>query len=521
MCTYQKKPDKSYPIFLVSLIHRHCIHIRKREEVLAIAIYHLSIKIISRGKGKSAVAAASYRSGEKIKNEYDGIVHDFTRKGGIAHTEILLPQNAPQEFSDRGTLWNSVEKIEKSKNSQLAREIEIALPKELNREKQIELVREYVKENFVKVGMCADIALHDKNDGNPHAHILLTMRPLNEDKTWGAKSKKEYILDENGEKVKLKNGNYKTRKINTVDWNEQDKAEEWRKTWADITNKYLEENSIQEKVDHRSYQRQGIEEIPTIHLGVSASQMEKKGIATDRGNINREIRKQNRLLQEIKLRIKALMRWIRGIGKEEKAETDKLKSTLPPKENLLSVFENLIRKNADNHNTDLEKYIESYQFLKEKNIISLSELKESIVTLRDKNYKTTRAIKDTEKKIDGKVQLIDQAEKYLKYKDIYKAYTKLKKIKQEDFYNEHTAELILFESARKHLKEHLGESKTLNISKWKSELTTLKKDKKSLYSQILEIREEVEHAEKVKTCIEQLQEQEKQLSQVNRNELDL
>ena len=485
------------------------------------AIYHLSIKIISRGKGKSAVAASAYRSGEKIKNEYDGIVHDFTRKGGIAHTEIILPQNAPQEFSDRGILWNSVEKIEKSKNSQLAREIEVALPKELNREKQIELVRKYVKQNFVKVSMCADIALHDKNDENPHAHILLTMRPLNEDKTWGAKSRKEYILDENGEKVKLKNGNYKTRKINTVDWNEQDKAEHWRKAWADITNKYLEENNIQDKVDHRSYQRQGIEQIPTIHLGVSASQMEKKGIATDRGNINREIRKQNRLLQEIKLRIKALMRWIRGIGKEEKAETDKLKSTLPPKENLLSVFENLIRKNADNHNTDLEKYIESYQFLKEKNIISLSELKESIVTLRDKNYKTTRAIKDTEKKIDGKVQLIDQAEKYLKYKDIYKAYTKLKKIKQEDFYNEHTAELILFESARKHLKEHLGESKTLNISKWKSELTTLKKDKKSLYSQILEIREEVEHAEKVKTCIEQLQEQEKQLSQVNRNELDL
>ena len=144
--------------------------------------------------------AASYRSGEKIKNEYDRVVHDFTRKGGIAYTEILLPQNAPQEFSDRGMLWNSVEKIEKNKNSQL--------------------VKEYVKENFVSV----DIALHDKNEGNPHAHILLTMRPLNEGKTWGAKSKKEYILDKNGEKVKLKNGNYKTRKIDTVDWNEQDKA---------------------------------------------------------------------------------------------------------------------------------------------------------------------------------------------------------------------------------------------------------------------------------------------------------
>ncbi|WP_442486454.1 MobQ family relaxase [Fusobacterium necrophorum] len=493
------------------------------------AIYHLSIKIISRGKNKSAVAASAYRSGEKIKNEYDGIVHDFTRKGGIAHTEILLPQNAPKEFANRSVLWNSVEKIEKSKNSQLAREIEIALPKELNQEKQIELVREYVKENFVKVGMCADIALHDKNDGNPHAHILLTMRPLNEDKTWGAKSKKEYILDEKGEKVKLKNGNYKTRKIDIVDWNEQDKAEEWRKSWADITNKYLEENSIQEKVDHRSYERQGIEQIPTIHLGVSATQMEKKGIATDRGNINREIKHQNKILREIARRIKALMRWIRSLTKDKNNDTPKDKqddmaiqsTTLSKQNDLTDMLSHLIKENSDNHNADLEKYIEIYQFLKEKNITSISELKESISALRDKNYKTTRAIKGTEKKTNDRVQLIDQAEKYLKHKDIYKTYTKIKKSKQEDFYNEHTAEIILFESARKYLKEHLGESKTLAISKWKSEVTTLKKEKNSLYNQILEIREEVGQAEKVKTCIEQLQEQEKRPSQVKNNELGL
>ena len=493
------------------------------------AIYHLSIKIISKGKNKSAVAASAYRSGEKIKNEYNGIVHDFTRKGGIAHTEILLPQNAPQAFLDRGTLWNSVEKIEKSKNSQLAREIEIALPKELNREKQIELVREYVKDNFVNVGMCADIALHDKNDGNPHAHILLTMRSLNEDKTWGAKSKKEYILDENGEKVKLKNGNYKTRKINTVDWNEQEKAQEWRKAWADITNKYLEENSIQEKVDHRSYQRQGIEQIPTIHLGVSASQMEKKGIVTDRGNINREIKHQNKILKEIARRIKALMRWIRSLTTdkskdnltENQEDISVQSTTLPKQNNLIDILSHFIKENADNHNTDLEQYIESYQFLKEKNIISVSKLKESIVTLTDKNYKTTRAIKDTEKKIDDRVQLIDQAGKYLKHKDTYKAYTKLKKSKQEDFYNDHTAELILFESAKKYLKEHLGESKTINISKWKLEVANMKKEKNSLYNQILKIREEVKQAEKVKTCIEQLQEQEKRLTQVKNQELDL
>ena len=201
--------------------------------------------------------------------------------------------------------------------------------------------------------MCADIALHDKNDGNPHCHILLTMRPLNEDTIWGAKSKKEYILDE---------------------------------------------NSIQDKVDHRSYQRQGIEQIPTIHLGVSATQMEKKGIATDRGNINREIKHQNMILREISRRIKALLSWIRGIGKEEKTESENIKSTLLPKENLLSIFENLIHKNADNNNADLEKYMESYQLLKEKNITSINQLKDSITDLRDKNYKTTRALKDTEKK---------------------------------------------------------------------------------------------------------------------------
>ena len=142
------------------------------------AIYHCSIKIISRGKGKSAVAAAAYRSGENLTNEYDGITHDYTRKGGVVYTEILLPDHAPAEYADRAVLWNAVEKIEKAKNAQLAREIEIALPHELTREQGISLVREYVKEQFVNAGMCADIAIHDKEDGNSHAHVMLTIRPI-------------------------------------------------------------------------------------------------------------------------------------------------------------------------------------------------------------------------------------------------------------------------------------------------------------------------------------------------------
>ena len=277
-----------------------------------IAIYHLSIKIISRGKGKSTVAAAAYRAGEKIKNEYDGIEHDYTCKGGVVHTEILLPDNAPAEYADRAVLWNAVEKTEKAKNSQLAREIELALPVELAREQNISLVRRYGEKNFTAAGMCADICIHDNKDGNPHAHIMLTMRPFTEEKAWGDKQKKEYILDQQGEKIyDKKKRSYKCKSISATDWNEQTKAEEWRAAWADEVNMEMEKHNHAARIDHRSYERQGVEQIPTIHLGVAASQMEKRGIRTERGDINREIEVNNQLLRQLKARIVKLQNWLR------------------------------------------------------------------------------------------------------------------------------------------------------------------------------------------------------------------
>ncbi len=276
------------------------------------AIYHCSIKIVSRGKGKSAVAAAAYRAGEKITNEYDGITHDYTRKGGVTHTEILLPDHAPREYTNRSILWNAVEKIEKAKNSQLAREIELALPVELSVEQNISLARDYVQCNFVDAGMCADICIHDKNDGNPHAHVLLTMRPFNEDKTWGDKQRKEYILDKNGDKTYDKNKRqYKCKSVPTTDWNEQTKADYWRAAWADSMNTALEQNEHAERVDHRSYERQVIELIPTVHMGVAASQMEQRGIVTERGNQNREIRVHNNLLRQIMAKLKQFKDWLK------------------------------------------------------------------------------------------------------------------------------------------------------------------------------------------------------------------
>ncbi len=202
------------------------------------AIYHCSIKIISRGKGKSAVAAAAYRAGEIIKNEYDGIVHDYTHKGGVAHTEILLPNHVPAAYQSRAVLWNAVEKVERYRTAQLAREIELALPMELTREQNISLARDYVRRHFVVAGMCADLCVHDKGDGNPHAHILLTMRPLEQDGTWGAKS-----YTEGGKKVP------------TTDWHDKAKAEEWRAAWAAAVNAELERQGIAERIDHRSFAR--------------------------------------------------------------------------------------------------------------------------------------------------------------------------------------------------------------------------------------------------------------------------
>lgn len=148
------------------------------------AIYHCSIKVISRSSGRSAIASAAYRSGERLYDEEIREYSDFTRKGGVIYSEILLPQNAPEEYSDRQTLWNAVQKNEKRSDAELCREVEVALPVEWTRAQQIEYTKQYCNEQFVSQGMIADFAIHDKGDGNPHAHILLTVRGFDENHQW-------------------------------------------------------------------------------------------------------------------------------------------------------------------------------------------------------------------------------------------------------------------------------------------------------------------------------------------------
>ena len=239
---------------------------------------HIPISIIKRSAGRSAVAAAAYRSGTKLTNEWDGMTHDYTRKGGIVHAEIMLPAHAPPEFADRSTLWNSVEQIEKARDSQLAREIEAALPRELSGEQQLALVRAYVKDNFVDKGMCADFAIHDKGTGNPHVHIMLTLRPLKENGQWGAKCRKAYDLDENGQRIPDGKGGWKNHREDTTDWNDKGNVEIWRVAWAAYTNRALESAGRPERIDHRSYKRQGIATLKYECVLVDPNDLNRKHI---------------------------------------------------------------------------------------------------------------------------------------------------------------------------------------------------------------------------------------------------
>lgn len=280
------------------------------------AIYHCTCKIISRGQGRSAVGAAAYRSGEKLYNEYDGIEHDYTKKGGVVYSEIMLCENAPKEYQDRQTLWNAVEQIEKSSKAQLAREYEVALPVELSREEQIKLVRDFAKENFVDNGMCVDFSIHDKEDGNPHAHIMLTTRPIEQDNSWGVKQKKEYILDKNGQKqYDKKKQTYKCKTVKTTNWDSKEFLQRSRESWAEKVNQELEKKSLPQRINHRSLKEQGVDRVPTIHEG-GARKLEKRGIKTDRGKINREIKTANGQMQTIDILTKQTQKEIINIRED-------------------------------------------------------------------------------------------------------------------------------------------------------------------------------------------------------------
>ena len=313
--------------------------------------------MVSRGAGRSAVAASAYLSCSRMLNDYDGVQHDYTRKQGLAWQAVFLPPMAPPEWQDREKLWNAVEEAEKTKDSRLAREFVAALPIELSRAQQTALLQDFVREQFVAEGMCADVAIHDTDGHNPHAHILLTVRPLTEAGAWQYKTEKEYLCAKDGEErgftaaeFKQAQGDgwekqyqYKVGKKKvymtpsaaqaqgyervskypkstkfgrqnpiTERWNSDEQLVLWRAAWADVANRYLERTGHEERIDHRSHAERGLLEQPTVHEGVVARAMEKKGIISDRCELNRQIKADNALLRELRGQVKKLAQAVRN-----------------------------------------------------------------------------------------------------------------------------------------------------------------------------------------------------------------
>ena len=288
----------------------------------------------------------------RIYNDYDGIQHDYTRKQGLVWQQVFLSDMAPTERSDREVLWNAVEESEKTKDSRLAREFIVALPVELGRDKWIALLTDFIQSNFVTEGMCADVCIHDTDGHNPHAHIMLTVRPLTKDGKWQHKTEKEYLCIRDGEEQGFTAAEFKSAQSQgwekqyqykigkkkvymppsraetqgyeriskypkstkygrqnpiSARWNSEDQLVLWRAAWADVTNHFLEQAGVQERVDHRSHAERGLDEQPTIHEGVAARALEQKGIISDRCELNRQIKADNALLRELKSLVKKLM----------------------------------------------------------------------------------------------------------------------------------------------------------------------------------------------------------------------
>jgi hypothetical protein len=475
------------------------------------AIYHCSIKIIKRSHGRSAVAAVAYRSGQKLTNEWDGVTHDYTKKGGVVHSEILLPAHAPSEFSDRSTLWNSVEKSEKSRNAQLAREIEIALPVEIDRQSQIRLVPKYVQDVFVLAGMCADFSIHDKRDGNPHAHIMLTLRPLNKHGEWGAKCRKEYDLDGHGQHIPLPNGGFKSHRVNTTDWNYPGKAEKWRAQWARYTNAMLEFRNLSQCVDHRSYLRQGVQKIPTVHMGVAATQMERRGLATEKGTVNRKIAAQNRLLKEIKARITRLYNW------------SKQQSTQP--EQKPNIWEQLQRAQAAIQPATrygkvkaLKESAALFNFLQENGISSMQELHAKVTGMQTQYYTLRGEIAATARRIDDLEERLSMWKQYADNKPVHQRLASLKPRAREKFHDTHSVELTLYDAAARYLDELKVSSEKITPKHWQAEAERLTTQNNSRYQQMKAMRMDIQAVEKIRKTADELARSEKSQNQMKEPE---
>jgi len=469
-----------------------------------LALFHLNVTQIKRSKGQSAIAAAAYRAGEKLYSEYYSETSDYTNKGGVICSEILLPDHAPKKYADRQTLWNAVEKVERGKNSQLAYSFDIALQNEFSLDENIALARQFLLEHFVSRGMVVDFAIHvpDTEPGgisNPHFHVMAPIRPIEPNGKWGMKQRRVYELDEEGNRLLDADGNYIFNAVPTTDWGCPETLEYWREQWAALCNAKFEEKGLPERIDHRSYERQGVDILPTIHEGPSVRQMEAKGIRTDKGEFNRWIKATNSLIQSVRKKIAALLDWL----KETKAELAK-----PQTLDLFSLLQAYFnQRNAGAYSqrarvNNLKEYSELCQYLLDHGITDITTLEARVSDLRA----TTDSLK---KKLDTQTAQMKTLRKIPEYFDDYKrlkpVFDGLQKIKftkaREKYKAEHAHDLKRFYEARRIISQKFPDGK-YNRKALETEYAELERQHDTTYAEFKAIRAESQTLWKIKSHID-------------------
>ena len=444
------------------------------------ALFHLSVTQTKRSAGQSAIASAAYRAGERLYSEYYGEYSDYTRKGGVICSNILLPSHAPPEYADRQTLWNAVEKAERGKNAQLAYSFDIALQNEFSLEENIALARQFLLENFVSRGMVVDFAVHqpDREDGgipNPHFHVLCPIRPIEQ------------------------NGEFVFNAVPTTDWGSPETLEHWREAWAELCNAKFAEKGIDVRIDHRSYERQGVELLPTVHEGATVRAMEKKGIRTEKGEFNRWIKATNAVIRDIKKKITLLFDWIA----EAKAELAK-----PQAPNLVSLLNAYYTsRNAGAYSqkgkvSNLKEMNETFNYLRKNGIYTLEDLESHVNEHSAATESLKKTLDEQTARMKAIKRLYDSSAAFQSLKPVYDSLHKIKFEKPRAKYKaEHETELKQFYAARRKLTGEFPDGK-VDMKKLTEEYDELEQAHNTTYGEFKTVRDDLHRLWKVKSCVD-------------------
>ena len=475
-----------------------------------------SFKIISRGKGQSCMASCAYYSGEKKYSEYECCwKYPHSSPARVKQVEVMLPSNAPRAYADPQTLWNAVDAAETSVNAQTARSMLFALPRELTDEQNLALVRDFCQKEFVDKGMICNFFYHDKGDGNPHVHIMLTLRAMDENGKWMPKSKNVYALDENGNRIRAPNGSWKRVKVDTVDWNERKYGEIWRQDWAAAQNAALKAAGRMERVDMRSLERQGVEDrLPQKHLGPTASALERKGVFSERGDENRKIISVNKMLAFLQKTVRGIGAWLdelrKAVSRQQIIEnpddyplSDVITAYLDMRKNGRETWNRYAQEKGAVH--DLKDGFKAVSFLSNHELYTVGQLGRYIAETKQAFSKIKAESAAKERRIRDIDALFGAIQTMKELKPIQQEYESIHwNGKREKFKAEHGGELSRLQKAlwlREKLVKSLGLASPLDKEQraaLKAERTRLEAEREALLPKLEEVKAEMAELNRIR-----------------------